>query len=76
MGAGGSDVLLSEAALKHFNYEIECKNQEAAGNIYKWYDQAKGHGSKTPLLIIKRNGHEPLAVVDAAYFIGLHRTTP
>jgi hypothetical protein len=79
MGAQGTDILLSDAALKLFPYAVECKNQEAAKTIYDWYAQAKdnsqpiGENGHMPLLIIKRNHHEPLAIVDAEYFVRMHK---
>ena len=71
MGAGGEDVLLSPRARTIFPYSIECKNVERL-NLWKSWEQAeanaKGH---QPLLIVKRNRHKALAVVDAEHFIGL-----
>ncbi len=71
MGMTGADVTLSEAASKLFPYEIEAKNQEIFTTIYKFYDQAKSHGTLEPLLIIKMNKRKPLAVVDLEHFINL-----
>ena len=75
MGAGGEDIMLSPTARARFPFSIECKNQERI-SIWKAYEQAKLNASITqysevhePLLIIKRNNHEPLAVVNARYFI-------
>jgi len=69
MGAGGEDIMLSPTARVAFPFSIECKNQERI-SIWKAYDQAKTNSEvHEPLLIIKRNNHEPLAVVNARYFI-------
>jgi len=71
MGAGGEDIMLSPTARDRFPFSVECKNQERI-SIWKAYDQAKSNAEEyEPLLIIKRNNHEPLAVVNAKYFIEL-----
>lgn len=71
MGVNGADVTLSEAAASLFPYEIEAKNQEIFGTIYKFYDQAKSHGDLEPLLVIKMNKRKPLAIVDLEHFLNL-----
>ena len=69
MGAGGEDIMLSPTARVAFPFSIECKNQERI-SIWKSYEQAKSNAEvHEPLLIIKRNNHEPLAVINARYFI-------
>ena len=73
MGGSGVDIQLSPAARKVFPYSIECKNQEAV-NVWKSYEQAKENsGNYEPVLFIKRNNTKALAVVDADYFINLHK---
>ena len=73
MGASGEDVQLSEAAYQAFPYSIECKNRQANKSLYDWYKQAATERKEgEPLLVIKRNGERPLAVIDAEYFINLH----
>jgi len=59
---------------KVFPYSVECKNQEAV-NVWKAYEQSSSNTSQNaePLVIIKRNKSKPLAVVDAEYFIKLHK---
>ena len=73
MGSSGEDVIMGVQSRRQFPYSIECKNQQAL-NVWKAYEQScsncKGH---EPLVIIKRNNKKPLAVVDAEYFIGLHK---
>lgn len=73
MGASGEDLLMARAAREKFPYSIECKNQEAV-NVWKSYEQAASN-SKTyePLLVIKRNNSNPLVVIDAEYFINMHK---
>ena len=71
MGAGGEDIMLSSRARSIFPYSVECKNQEAL-NVWKAFEQAEcNSGVYQPLLIIKRNRKEPLAVVEANHFIEL-----
>lgn len=70
MGASGEDVMLSPLARKKFPFSIECKNTERL-NLYKSYEQCVGNAGDNyePLLIVKRNGSKPLAVVDAEWFV-------
>ena len=70
MGASGEDVQLSPAARKILPYQIECKNK-AKHAIYTHYEQAKTHGKYEPLLIVKQDRKEPLAVVSLEHFIKL-----
>lgn len=73
MGAQGTDVLLSPKAKELYPISIEAKNQQAV-NVWAGYEQACENCEKgtEPLLIIKRNLHKPLAVIDAEYLIKLH----
>lgn len=70
MGATGADVSLSERAYRQFPYDVECKNR-AAFAIYKDFGQARSHGSGNPLLVIKQNHSEPLAVITLEHFMEL-----
>jgi hypothetical protein len=72
MGAQGEDIQLSEAGLKSFGYNVECKNLAKIA-VYKFYEQATTHGSAEPLVIIKQNRSKPLAIVDLEHFIDLVR---
>jgi len=72
MGAQGEDVQLSEAGLKSFSYNIECKNLAKVA-VYKFYEQAQTHGDAEPLVVIKQNRSKPLAIVDLEHFIDLVR---
>ena len=73
MGDSGEDVLLSPAARKLFPFAVECKNQEKL-NIWESYSQAVENSKDyEPVVVIKRNNHKPLVVVDAEYFVGLHK---
>ena len=73
MGSQGEDIIMGRESREKFPYSIECKNQEAV-NVWKAYEQAsencKGY---EPLVVIKRNRHKPLVLVDAEHFVDLHR---
>ena len=73
MGAGGEDLIMSRSAREKFPYSIESKNQESL-NIWKSYEQAQQNsGNYEPIVVIKRNNVKPLVLVDADYFIELHK---
>ena len=73
MGAGGEDLIMARAAREKFPYSIECKNQESI-NIWKSYEQAKENaGEYEPIVVLKRNNAKPLVLVDADYFVKLHK---
>jgi len=60
MGVPGSDIELSEAAVKLFPYSCEMKNQEKL-NIWAALKQAEGENRDKdliPLLVFKRNRSE------------------
>ena len=72
MGAGGEDLIMARAARSKFPHSIECKNVEKL-NVWGAYEQAVlNSGEYEPLLIMKKNGKKPLAVVDAEYLIRLY----
>ena len=74
MGAGGEDVIMARAARAKFPNSIECKNQEKL-NVWSAYDQAESNsGNYEPLVVIKRNRQKPLVVLDAEYFMKLHKS--
>ena len=73
MGAGGEDLIMSRSAREKFPYSIECKNQESL-NIWKSYEQAQQNsGNYEPIDVLKRNNVKPLVLVDADYFVELHK---
>ena len=74
MGQGGEDVQLSPAARKLFPYQIECKNK-ARAQVQTWYDQAASHGNHQPILVVKQDNHEPLAIVTLTHFLELLQKT-
>ena len=73
MGDGGEDLIMSRSAREKFPYSIECKNQESL-NIWKSYEQAQQNsGNYEPIVVLKRNNVKPLVLVDADYFVELHK---
>ena len=73
MGAGGEDLIMARAARKKFPYSVECKNQEKL-NVWESYSQAVDNcNNYEPVVVIKRNNHKALVVVEAEYFVGLHK---
>ena len=69
----GSDIQLSAYAKQLIPFSIECKNQERI-NLYKFWEQAKVNGMKErlePLLVVKSNFREELAVLRLEYLIKL-----
>ena len=69
MGAGGEDLIMSKAARDKFPYSVECKNQERL-NIWTAWEQANNNsGVYDPIIVIKRNGVQPLVVLDAENFL-------
>lgn len=65
MGQSGCDLYLSPAARALFPYGVECKAQETI-SLPAWWKQCECNASKvelTPLLLIKRNREESLAVL-------------
>ena len=69
MGAGGEDLIMSKAARQKFPFSVECKNQERL-NVWSAWEQAKGNrGIYEPLVVIKKNGVDPLVVLDAKIFM-------
>ena len=71
MGSNGDDIMLSPYARKLFPYSIECKNQES-GNVWKAYEQAGANsGNYTPIVVMKKNNHKPLVVIDAVEFVNI-----
>ena len=73
MGAGGEDLIMARAARQKFPFSVECKNVEKL-NVWESYSQAVENSKDyEPVVVIKRNNHKPLVVVDAEYFVGLHK---
>jgi hypothetical protein len=71
MGAGGEDVLLSSAAQELFPYSVEAKNQERV-NVWSAIAQARANcHARTPLVVFKKNGEHPMAIVPWSHFVSL-----
>jgi len=70
MGQQGEDIQLSATARCHIPFRIECKSR-ARFAIYEDYDQAASHGSGVPLVVIKSNRREPLAVLSLDHLLEL-----
>ena len=65
---------MSRSAREKFPYSIECKNQESL-NIWKSYEQfQQNSGNYEPIVVLKRNNVKPLVLVDADYFVELHKS--
>jgi hypothetical protein len=76
MGASGEDILLSTKARRAFPYSVECKNTEKL-NVWKAYEQAQSNCKGfEPVVFITRNRSPKLVVLDAEYFIDMHREEP
>ena len=73
MGASGEDVIMARAAREKFPFSVECKNQEKL-NVWDAYEQAKENsGDYEPIVVLKRNSTKPLVLVDAEYFVSIHK---
>ena len=70
MGVNGPDVSLSPLARKMWPWAVECKSR-AKFAVYDIMLQAESHVTKNtkPLVIIKGNRKEPLAIVYAKDFL-------
>ena len=71
MGAGGEDVLLSPKARKQYPVSIECKSMAKFAG-YSHMEQAKENSNGyQPVVVLKANRQDPIAMVDAEYFFNL-----
>ena len=60
----GADIkLMSAHSRAVLPYSFELKNVEKL-NFWQAFEQAKGHGALTPVLIAKKNHTKPLVVMD------------
>ena len=80
MGAGGEDLIMARAAREKFPYSIECKNVEKL-NVWEAYKQASENStvnrlsgnSYEPLVVMKKNNHKALVVLDAEKFVKIYQ---
>ena len=73
MGAGGEDLIMARAAREKFPYSVEAKNVEKL-NVWSAYDQASSNkGKYEPIVVMRKNNKKALVVVDAEYFVKLHK---
>ena len=74
MGAGGEDLIMARAAREKFPYSIECKNVEKL-NVWEAYKQASENSKDyEPLVVMKKNNHKTLVVLDAESFVKLFKS--
>lgn len=72
MGASGVDVTLSQVAVEQFPYSVECKSRARMAIYEFWDDTVDNVAPGThPLLVIKMNHRDPLAVVSLEHFMEL-----
>ena len=73
MGAGGEDLIMARAAREKFPYSIECRNVEKL-NVWEAYKQASENSKDyEPLVVMKKNNHKTLVVLDAESFVKLFK---
>ena len=73
MGAGGEDLIMARAARQKFPFSIECKNVEKL-NVWEAYKQASENSKDyEPLVVMKKNNHKTLVVLDAESFVKLFK---
>ena len=72
MGATGVDVQLSAAAKRLFPWSVECKSRSSMA-VYDLYLQARENTEEAtkPLLVVKQNHSEPLAILSLEDFLCL-----
>lgn len=72
MGSSGVDIILSEHAVQSFPYSVECKSRARMAVYDLWHDTVDNVADNTdPLLVIKVNNEEPLAVITLEHFMKL-----
>lgn len=74
MGSSGIDVLLSEAGLLSFPFAVECKSHSRMA-IYSLFQQSVDNCPPDlyPLLVVRQNRSDPLAVVRLEDFMEIIR---
>ena len=68
----GADIKLSNKAKAVFPFAIECKARATFNTLYEFLDQAARHDPKLiPLVILKGDYKEPMALINFDYFLSL-----
>jgi hypothetical protein len=66
---------MARAAREKFPYSIECKNVEKL-NVWEAYKQASENSKDyEPLVVMKKNNHKTLVVLDAESFVKLFKNS-
>lgn len=71
MGNQGEDIQLSPAARKLLPIQIEAKRMKSALGIYRWVSQAKAHGPHEPVVFIRADREQALAILSADTYLEL-----
>jgi hypothetical protein len=69
MGQSGVDIKLSPLARKHFNFDVEAKNDENKSIWHCWQCTTDNEKKGKPLLFMKKNFKEALAIMRATDFM-------
>jgi hypothetical protein len=72
MGAGGSDVQLSQAAKALFPYDVECKAGKIGTipkKLYDWIGQASEHGEGHPLVVFRADYKSAYVILSLDHFM-------
>jgi hypothetical protein len=73
MGAGGEDVQLSPAARKLLPIQIECKRTKTLKTVYGWVEQAKTHGKHEPVVFVRADRENGLAICNIDHYFELQK---
>ena len=72
MGSSGEDLQLSPVARRMLGgIQIECKRKANFKTIYGWMAQTKSHGDHKPVLFIRADREEALAIMPMTDYINL-----
>lgn len=71
MGTNGEDIVLSPAARRLIPFSFECKARKGVTSLYNWYAQAEGNATGIPVVVVKGDRKEPLAVLKLSHFVDL-----
>lgn len=71
MGSNGTDIQLSPAAAMAFPFSVECKARASVALLYDALMQAEGQNAHTPLLVLKADRKDALAVLKFSDFMKL-----